>query len=104
SLSTVFHTTKEAAAFRQRAIAVSPKGPCAESSSQWIRFLADRTIRPTSAEKPNEALAVMKGLVRIWLGQQHAANASVTLRSGDTLKNPGLAVHTLRQRIRSRDK
>jgi hypothetical protein len=100
----LFQNGEAAAASFQQAIAVSPKGPFAESSAQWIRFLADRTVRATSAEEPNGALAVMKGLVRTWLGQQRAANASVTLRSGETLKNPGLAVHTLRQQIRSRDK
>jgi hypothetical protein len=40
----------------------------------------------------------MKGLVRTWLGQQHAASASVTF------KNPDLTVHTLQKRIRNRDK
>jgi hypothetical protein len=100
----LFQNGEAAAACFQQAITVSPKGPFADSSARWIRFLADRADHPTSADEPNGALAVMKGLVRTWLGQQRAANASVTLRSGETLKNPGLAVHTLRQRIRSRDK
>lgn len=100
----LFENGEAAATSFQQAIAVAPKGPFADSSARWIRFLADRTTHPTSADEPNGALAVMKGLVRTWLGQQRAANASLTLRSGETLKNPGLAVHTLRQRIRSRDK
>ncbi len=100
----LFENGEAAAASFQQAIAVAPKGPFADSSARWIRFLADRTTHPTSADEPNGALAVMKGLVRTWLGQQREANASLTLRTGETLKNPGLAVHTLRQRIRSRDK
>ena len=100
----LFQNGETAAACFQQAITVSPKGPFADSSARWIRFLADRTVHPTSTDEPNGALAVMKGLVRTWLGQQRAANASVTLRSGETLRNPGLAVHNLRQRIRSRDK
>ena len=100
----LFENGETATASFQQAIAVAPKGPFADSSARWIRFLADRTTHPTSVDKPNGALAVMKGLVRTWLGQQRAANTSLTLRTGETLKNPGLAVHTLRQKIRSRDK
>ena len=100
----LFENGDAAAASFQQAIAVAPKGPFADSSARWIRFLADRTTHPISDDEPNGALAVMKGLVRTWLGQQRAANASLTLRSGETLKNPGLAVHTLRQRIRTRDR
>jgi hypothetical protein len=100
----LFENGETAAASFQQAITVAPKGPFADSSARWIRFLADRTTHPASVDKPNGALAVMKGLVRTWLGQQRAANTSLTLRTGETLKNPGLAVHTLRQRIRSRDK
>src|SRR6185295_3350131 len=100
----LFQNGETAAACFQQVITVSPKGPFADSSARWIRFLADRPVYPTSADEPNGALAVMKGLVRTWLGQQRAANASVTLRSGETLKNPSQAVHTLRQRIRSRDR
>lgn len=100
----LFQNGEAAAASFQEAIAAAPKGPFADSSARWIRFLADRTVHPASADKPSGALGVMKGLVRTWLGQQRAANASLTLRTGETLKNPGLAVHTLRQRIRSRDK
>ena len=100
----LFENGEAAAASFQQAIAVAPKGPFADSSARWILFLADRTTHPISDDEPNGALAVMKGLVRTWLGQQRAANASLTLRSGETLKNPGLAVHTLRQRIRTRDR
>jgi len=100
----LFQNGEAAAACFQQAIAAAPKGPFADSSARWIRFLENRNVHPASADEPNGALAVMKGLVRTWLGQQRAANASVTLRSGETLKNPSLAVHTLRQRIRSRDK
>lgn len=100
----LFENGEAAAASFQQAIAVAPKGPFADSSARWIRFLADWTTHPASVDEPNGALAVMKGLVRTWLGQQRTAHASLTLRSGETLKNPGLAVHTLRQRIRSRDR
>jgi hypothetical protein len=100
----LFENGEAAAASFQQAIAVAPKGPFADSSARWIRFLSDRTTHPASVDEPNGALAVMKGLVRTWLGQQRSANASLTLRTGETLKNPGLAVHTLRQRIRSRDR
>jgi hypothetical protein len=100
----LFQNGEAAAACFQQAIAAAPKGPFADSSARWIRFLEIRTVHPDSVDKPNGALAVMKGLVRTWLGQQREANASVTLRTGETLKNPGQAVYTLRQRIRSRDK
>ena len=100
----LFQNGDAAAACFQQAIAAAPKGPFADSSARWIRFLENRTVHPTSVDEPNGALAVMKGLVRTWLGQQREANASVTLRTGETLKNPGQAVYTLRQRIRSRDK
>lgn len=101
----LFQNGKAAAASFQEAIAVAPNGPFADSSALWIRFLANRTIHPASADEPNEALLnVMKGLVRTWLGQQRAASASVTLRAGETAKSPDLAVHTLQRRIRDRDK
>jgi hypothetical protein len=100
----LFQNGEAAAACFQQAIAAAPNGPFADSSARWIRFLENRNVHPTFVDEPNGALAVMKGFVRTWLGQQRAANASVTLRSGETLKNPSLAVHTLRQRIRSRDK
>ncbi len=104
AMISLFENGDAAAVSFQQAIAVAPKGPFADSSARWIRFLADRTTHPASVDEPNGALAVMKGLVRTWLGQQRTAHASLTLRTGETLKNPGLAVHTLRQRIRSRDK
>ena len=100
----LFQNGDAAAASFQEALTVAPNGPFADSSARWIRFLANRTVHSASAEEPDGVFAVMKGLVRTWLGQQRAANVSVTLRSGETLKNPGLAVHTLRQRIRSRDR
>lgn len=100
----LFQNGDAAAASFQEALTIAPNGPFADSSARWIRFLANRTAHSVSAEEPDGALAVMRGLVRTWLGQQRAANVSVTLRSGETLKNPGLAVHTLRQRIRSRDR
>ena len=90
----LFQNGEAAAASFQQAIAVAPNGPFADSSALWIRFLANQTSHPASADKPNEALGVMKGLVRTWLGQQRA----------ETAKSPDLAVHTLRRRIRTRDK
>jgi hypothetical protein len=83
----LFQNGEVAAASFQKAIAVAPNGPFADSSALWIRFLANRTFHPASADKPNGALLVMKGFVRTWLGQQRAA-----------------AVPTLQRRIRSRDK
>ena len=94
----LFQNGEAAGAAFQQAIAVAPKGSFADPSARWIRFLANRTFQPASADEPNGALAVMKGLVRTWLGQQHAASASVTF------KNPNLVVHSLQQRIRDRDK
>jgi hypothetical protein len=90
----LFQNGEAAAASFQQAIAVAPNGPFADSSALWIRFLANRTFRPTSADDPNGALLVMKGLVRTWLGQQRA----------ETAKSPDRAVHTLRRRIRTREK
>jgi hypothetical protein len=90
----LFQNGEAAAASFQKAIAVAPNGPFADSSALWIRFLANRASHPASTDKPNEALGVMKGLVRTWLGQQRA----------ETAKSPDLAVHTLRRRIRTREK
>jgi hypothetical protein len=90
----LFQNGEAAAASFQQAIAVAPNGPFADSSALWIQFLANRTSHPASADKPNGALEVMKGLVRAWLGQQRA----------ETAKSPDLAVHALRRRIRTRDK
>ena len=100
----LFQNREAAAVSFQKAIAVAPNGPFADSSALWIRFLANRTFHPASADEPNGALLVMKGLVRAWLGQQRAANASVTSRAVQTAKSPDLAVHALRRRIRTRDK
>ena len=90
----LFQNGEAAAASFQQTIAVAPNGPFADSSALWIRFLANRTSHPASADKPNGALEVMKGLVRAWLGQQRT----------ETAKSQDLAVHTLRRRIRTRDK
>ncbi len=91
----LFQNGEAAAASFQQAIAVAPNGPFADSSTRWIRFLANRTSHPASADEPNGTLLeVMKGLVRTWLGQQRV----------ETAKSPELAVHSLRRRIRSRDK
>ena len=101
----LFQNGEAAAASFQQTIAVAPNGPFADSSALWIRFLANRTFHPTSADKPNRALLeVMKGLVRAWLGQQRAASASVTLRAMEAPKSPERVVHSLRRRIRTRDK
>jgi hypothetical protein len=100
----LFQNGDAATASFQQAIAVAPEGPFADSSARWIRFLANRTSHPDSVDKPNGALAVMKGLVRTWLGQQRVANASVTLRARETAGNADLSVHSLQRRIRSRDK
>jgi hypothetical protein len=100
----LFQNGDAATASFQQTIAVAPKGPFADSSARWIRFLANRTSHPDSVDKPNGALAVMKGLVRTWLGQQHVTNASAALRAGETAGNADLSVHSLQRRIRSRDK
>ena len=100
----LFQNGESAAASFRQAIAAAPKGPFADSSASWIRFLANRTFYPDSVDEPNGALAVMKGLVRTWLGQQRVANASVTVRAEETAQNADLSVHSLQRRIRSRDK
>ncbi|HJS65907.1 MAG TPA: hypothetical protein VJ760_01060 [Nitrospiraceae bacterium] len=100
----LFQNGDAATASFQQAIAVAPKGPFADSSARWVRFLANRASHPDSVDKPNGALAVMKGLVRTWLGQQRATGASVSLRAEETAKSPQLAVHSLQRRIRDRDK
>jgi hypothetical protein len=100
----LFQNGEAAAASFQQAIAVAPNGPFADSSTRWIRFLANRTIYPASADEPNGALLeVMKGLVRAWLGQR-AASASMTSRTTETASSPDQVVHTLRQQIHNRDK
>jgi hypothetical protein len=60
----LFQNGEAAALYFQQAIAAAPKGPFADSSIRWIRFLENRTVRPDSVDEPNGALAVMKGLVR----------------------------------------
>lgn len=93
----LFQNGETATASFQQAIAVAPKGPFADSSARWIRFLANRTFPPVSSDEPNAALAVMKGLVRTWLGQQHAGSTAGAARAAG-------AVPMLQQQIRSRDK
>ena len=66
----LFQNREAAAASFRQSIAVAPNGPFTDSSARWIRFLANRTFQPASADAPNGALAVMKGLVRTWLGQK----------------------------------
>ena len=101
----LFQNGEAATASFQQAIAVAPNGPFADSSALWIRFLASRTVHPTSADEPNGALLeVMKGMVRTWLGQQRTASAPVILRSVETAKSPEPAVPTLQRKIRDRDK
>ena len=101
----LFENGEAAAAFFRQAIAVAPNGPFADSSARWIRFLANRTFHPASADEPNGALLeVMKGLVRTWLGQQRAGSASDTLRADETVRNPDLTVPTLQRWVRDRDK
>ena len=90
----LFQNGEAAAASFQKAIAVAPNGPFADSSALWIRFLAKRTFHPASADEPTGALLVMKGLVRTWLGQQRV----------ETARSPDLEVHSLQRRIRNRDK
>ena len=100
----LFQNGDAATASFQQAIAVAPKGPFADSSARWIRFLDNRTSHPDSVDNPNRALAVMQGLVRTWLGQQRVANASVTLQAEETAQNADLSVPSLQRQIRSRDK
>jgi len=100
----LFQNGESAAAYFQQAIAVAPKGPFADSSASWIRFLSNRTSRTNSVDELPEALAVIKGLVRTWLIQQRASTASVALRAEETAKSPKLAVRSLQRRIRDRDK
>jgi hypothetical protein len=100
----LFQNGEVATASFQQAIAVAPNGPFADSSARWVRFLTNRTSRPTPADESDGPFAVMKGLVRTWLGQQRTAPAAATLRAVDTANNPKLAVHTLQRQIRDRNK
>jgi hypothetical protein len=101
----LFKNREAAAASFRQAIAVAPNGPLADSSTLWIRFLANRNFQPASADRPNRALLeVMKGLVRTWLGQQRTASAPATSRAVETTKSPEPAVPTLQRLIRDRDK
>ena len=70
----LFQNREVAVASFQQAIAAAPNGPFADSSAIWIRFLANRTVSPASADKPNGALLeAMKGTVRTRLGRQRVA-------------------------------
>jgi hypothetical protein len=100
----LFQNGEAAAASFQQAIAVAPKGPFADSSGRWIRFLTNRTVHSASADESNGALAVMKGLVRTWLEHQWVTSESVPVRAVDNAKSPKQAVHTLQRQIRDRDK
>jgi hypothetical protein len=93
----LFQNREAAAASFQQAIAVAPNGPFSDSSALWIRFLADRTFPPASADKSHQAfLEVMKGTVRAWLRRQH--------RAVETIQSSNSAVDTLQRQIRVRDK
>jgi hypothetical protein len=101
----LFQNGEEAATSFQQAIDIAPDGPFADSSARWIRFLSDRTFNHASADPPHAVLLeVMSGLVRTWLGQQRTTSASVALRATAPAKNSDQAVHSLKQRIRDRDK
>jgi hypothetical protein len=100
----LFQNGDAAATSFQQAIAVAPKGPFADSSARWLRFLTNRTVHSASADESNGALAVMKGLVRTWLEHQWVISVSGPSQAVDSAKSPKQAVHTLQQKIRDRDK
>ncbi|MEK6764098.1 MAG: hypothetical protein AABY96_15445 [Nitrospirota bacterium] len=100
----LFKNGETAATSFQEAMTVAPKGLFADSSARWIQFLANRTAHSASADELNGAVAVMKGLVRIWLEQQRAASTSAPMRAVDAAKSQDRAVPTLRREIRTRDK
>ena len=101
----LFQNGEAAAASFQEAMTVAPKGPFADSSARWIRFLANRTAHPASVDESNGAVAVMKGLVRTWFEQQREANTSASIPGcGIRLRTQDRAVPTLRREIRTRDK
>lgn len=100
----LFENGEAATTSFQEAMTVAPKGPFADSSARWIQFLANRTAYSASADELNGAVAVMKGLVRTWLGQQHAASTSTPMRAVDAANSQDRTVPTLRREIRTRDK
>ena len=100
----LFQNGETAATFFQESMTVAPKGPFADSSAHWIQFLANRTAHSASADESNGAVAVMKGLVRTWLEQQHAASTTAPMRAVEAAKSQDRAVPTLRREIRTRDK
>ena len=100
----LFQNGDAAATSFKQSIAAAPKGPLADSSTRWLRFLTNRTVHSVSAAESNGALAVMKGLVRTWLEHQWVTSASGPLQAVDSAKSPKQAVHILQQKIRDRDK
>jgi hypothetical protein len=104
AMVSLFQNGEAAAASFQQVIAAAPKGPFADSSERWIRFLPHGMLHHESFDEPNRALVnVMKGLVRTWLRQQRAAT-TVNLRTAESAQNPVLAVHTLQRQVREHDK
>ncbi len=100
----LFQNGETAATSFRQAIAVAPKGPFADSSTRWIRFLTNRTVHSAFADESNGALAVMKGLVRTWLEYQWVTSESVSVGAVDTAKSPKQEVQTFQRQIRDRDK
>jgi len=101
----LFQNRQEAATSFQQAIAVAPNGPFADPSTLWIRFLANRSLYPTSNDKPSEALLeVMKGTVRAWLERPRAAVGTAKSSNTESVKNLDPSLHNLQLQIRTRDK
>jgi hypothetical protein len=104
AMVSLFQNGEAAADSFRQAIDAAPKGPFADSSERWIRFLAHGMFHHESIDKPNRALVgVMKGLVRTWLRQQRATT-TVNLRASESAQNPDLAVHTLQRQVHEHDK
>ena len=105
AMVSLFQNGETAAASFQQAIAAAPKGPFADSSARWIRFLAHRPTPSASTDDPQSALlGVMKGLVRTWLGQPRTARTTATGRTVEPAKSPDVAVPILQRQIRDREK
>jgi hypothetical protein len=101
----LFQNREEAATSFQEAIAVAPNGPFADPSTLWIRFLANRSLYPTSNDKPSEALLeVMKETVRAWLERPRAAVGTAKSATTESVKNLDPSIHNLQLQIRTRDK
>ena len=104
AMVSLFQNGAAAATSFQQTIAAAPKGPFADSSERWIRFLAHGMFHHESIDEPNRALlGVMKGLVRTWLKQQRATT-TVNLRAIESAQSPDLAVPTLQRQVREHDK